>query len=710
MQVDRTERIALATAETALRQPRHLQAEVEAGTLVVSDALGVLQPQLPANLHVVQHFRVASRPQLPPDNSAPSSQQQGAVTTDTTTRVRVVPAVPMRPGLRLVVLRGSILHSAEVEATATGLDALIWQLIARHFQHEQWPETLRLVLAGAQPPRQGYMQEVIFVLQEADNEVTMVWDARHNGHSMAACSRPACQQTTLLLGTEWRDQWRMAVNGAPEHLMQRTARFGDLVQPYHGTQVPPTTPLSWIFELCPALQPFAWSLDTGSARDTFLRAARVRRQQLGFHLLDVGVIHIAGPLHGDLRLRTGIHAIPSAQQVNIAISRLAGLPPGLRFVDTPVDREMSISLVSDAPNSPFHTILAPAPGFTGHFIVLLVSSSAESLVHVPAEQGVTLQAQRSLAPGDVLLPVRDRRRVRDPNLADIEAEADDPTLLQLPKPKGEVGLSVATPFGRRRVPALSAPARAKQVISLESAIPASQGPFTELRLGASGAMLDAVYRDFTVDNLCRVRPHRQHLPAHVASCLDALPDATGCNVSAIQLYVDGSYYPATSELCAKAGWAICVLTCEHGVWHFAGYVAVAAPTAGSCSTLGQPVESSFEPELAAIAYAQAFCVGFNAPALVVFDNQAAAQVGFAEATPARRNVLADVCAAQIHLLRRLGREPMKMHVKSHSRHPLNDLVDVLAKGAASQDSPKGLRKASWNGFGLPITCIPACRM
>ena len=684
---------ALTAAETALRQPRHLQAEVDAGTLVVSDALGVLQPQLPANLHVVQHLRVAVRPQLSSDISAPLLQQQEAATTDTTTMTRVVPAVPMRPGLRLVVLRGSVLHSVDVEATATGLDAIIWQLIESHFQHEQWPETLCLVLAGAQPPRQGYMQEVIFVLQEAGNEVTMVWDARHNGHAIAACSRPALQQTTLLLGEEWRDQWRMAVNGAPEHLMQRTARFGDFVQPYHGTQVPPTTPLSWVFELCPALQPFAWSLDTGCARNTFFRAARLRRQQLGFHLLDVGVINIVGPLHGDLRLRTGIHAIPSAQQVNTAISRLADLPPGLRFVDTPVDRDMSVSLVSDAPNSPFHTILAPAPGFTGHFIALLVSSSAESLVHVPAEPGVTLQAQRSLAPGDVLLPIRDRRRVREPNLADIQAEEDASTFLQLQKPKVEVGIAVATPFGRRRVSVPPAQPRAKQIISLDSAIPASQGPSTELRLGTSGEILEAIYRDFTVDNLCRVRPHRQQLPAHVASCLDALPDATGRDVSAIQLYVDGSFYPATSELGAKAGWAICVLTCEHGVWHFAGYVAVAAPTAGSSSTLGLPVESSFEPELAAIAYAQAFCVGFNAPALIVFDNQAAAQIGFAEATPARRNVIADVCTAQVHLLRKLGREPMKIHVKSHSRHPLNDLVDVLAKGAASQDSPRGLSNA-----------------
>ncbi|CAE7311217.1 unnamed protein product, partial [Symbiodinium microadriaticum] len=684
---------ALTAAETALRQPRHLQAEVDAGTLVVSDALGVLQPQLPANLHVVQHLRVAVRPQLSSDISAPLLQQQEAATTDTTTMTRVVPAVPMRPGLRLVVLRGSVLHSVDVEATATGLDAIIWQLIESHFQHEQWPETLCLVLAGAQPPRQGYMQEVIFVLQEAGNEVTMVWDARHNGHAIAACSRPALQQTTLLLGEEWRDQWRMAVNGAPEHLMQRTARFGDFVQPYHGTQVPPTTPLSWVFELCPALQPFAWSLDTGCARNTFFRAARLRRQQLGFHLLDVGVINIVGPLHGDLRLRTGIHAIPSAQQVNTAISRLADLPPGLRFVDTPVDRDMSVSLVSDAPNSPFHTILAPAPGFTGHFIALLVSSSAESLVHVPAEPGVTLQAQRSLAPGDVLLTIRDRRRVREPNLADIQAEEDASTFLQLQKPKVEVGIAVATPFGRRRVSVPPAQPRAKQIISLDSAIPASQGPSTELRLGTIGEMLEAIYRDFTVDNLCRVRPHRQQLPAHVASCLDALPDATGRDVSAIQLYVDGSFYPATSELGAKAGWAICVLTCEHGVWHFAGYVAVAAPTAGSSSTLGLPVESSFEPELAAIAYAQAFCVGFNAPALIVFDNQAAAQIGFAEATPARRNVIADVCTAQVHLLRKLGREPMKIHVKSHSRHPLNDLVDVLAKGAASQDSPRGLSNA-----------------
>ena len=248
--------------------------------------------------------------------------------------------------------------------------------------------------------------------------------------------------------------------------------------------------------------------------------------------------------------------------------------------------------------------------------------------------------------------------------------------------------SIPTPLGRRSIPVNK---RAdKPTLYLDQAVPRDDGPRKELRLGASADMFAAVYSDFTLANLCTTQPDLQRLPAHVARCLRALPEAAGQGVSAMQLYIDGSYFPPTTDSNAKAGWAICILTLEKDVWRFAGYIAVAAPVEGSASTLGQAVHSSFEPELAAMAYAQAFCIGVNVPALIFFDNQAAAAVGFAEAATAEPSAIANVCVAQMHLLRKLGREPLKQHIKSHSQHPLNDLVDQLAKGSASTEQPIGL--------------------
>ena len=157
----------------------------------------------------------------------------------------------------------------------------------------------------------------------------------------------------------------------------------------------------------------------------------------------------------------------------------------------------------------------------------------------------------------------------------------------------QVGLGqrvVPTPLGRRTLPVPAVSTRTP--IALHPAIPAAVGPFTELRLGASSDMLEAVYREFTLQNLCSARPPRHSLPKHVAQCLHALPDATGQHISAMQLYVDGSYFPCSAETCAKAGWAICILTCEQGVWKFAGYVAVAAPIEGSISTSRLPLPLS----------------------------------------------------------------------------------------------------------------------
>eukprot|EP00439_Symbiodinium_sp_Y106_P067758 s642_g11.t1 len=53
---------ALLDVQQLLTSPRNFAQEVAVGAIVVTDALGVLQPQLPANLHVVQHYRVAAMP------------------------------------------------------------------------------------------------------------------------------------------------------------------------------------------------------------------------------------------------------------------------------------------------------------------------------------------------------------------------------------------------------------------------------------------------------------------------------------------------------------------------------------------------------------------------------------------------------------------------------------------------------------------------
>ena len=87
------------------------------------------------------------------------------------------------------------------------------------------------------------------------------------------------------------------------------------------------------------------------------------------------------------------------------------------------------------------------------------------------------------------------------------------------------------------------------------------------------------------------------LPSHVASALRRLPVLGDQPIEAIQVYVDGSYFPEAPGVRARAGWAIAVLARVHSHWCYAGHLIAHAPTAGGVGTLGAAVGSSYEVEL-----------------------------------------------------------------------------------------------------------------
>ena len=78
------------------------------------------------------------------------------------------------------------------------------------------------------------------------------------------------------------------------------------------------------------------------------------------------------------------------------------------------------------------------------------------------------------------------------------------------------------------------------------------------------------------------------------------------------------------------------------------------------------------------------------PSLLCYDSTAAADVAFGEATEAAPSTLGNACIAQLHLLRLHGCLPARLHIPSHTGHPFNDLVDVLAKAAARRAPEQGL--------------------
>ena len=372
----------IGSVERLLVRHRPLTREVAEGRVIVSDAVGILLEHLPANLHVIQYFRFAeyAQPGLPATQGP--GPDQG--TTSTTTAARIRPATQEQPCLRLMLLRGAVSHSIEIGDRHLLLDVFLFELLERHHRDAALPETFGLELASAQPPRQGYHQEVILVVIEEPDRATICWDGRGAGSPLMTCAIDAFHRLQLILAADWqRNGWTLAVNGISVTYNARNARDGDFVQPFRGRHSPAATPLSWILECLPALQPFAWRLMGTLDRLQFYRSLRHRRQQLGFHFLNTGVVRLLGPTHGDILMRTGRFDEPELLYANQAVGRLAQFPQALQVWDTPLSSAHRATFVTNAPNSNWCTVLVPAPGFPGHHFVMLTSPQAEELIGLP---------------------------------------------------------------------------------------------------------------------------------------------------------------------------------------------------------------------------------------------------------------------------------------------------------------------------------------
>ena len=152
-------------------------------------------------------------------------------------------------------------------------------------------------------------------------------------------------------------------------------------------------------------------------------------------------------------------------------------------------------------------------------------------------------------------------------------------------------------------------------------------------------------------------------------------------VEALQLFVDGSYFPDRGAG-ARAGWAIVALGLQEGIWRWVGICASGAPVDGAPPTLGAAVGSCFEVELAAMGHALAVACALPLPVMIGYDSTSAGDLAQGFATADQRTDLSDAVVSLAHLLGALGRRPGYLHIRSHQQHPLNELADRAAKTAA----------------------------
>ena len=242
------------------------------------------------------------------------------------------------------------------------------------------------------------------------------------------------------------------------------------------------------------------------------------------------------------------------------------------------------------------------------------------------------------------------------------------------------GLSgIPTPLGRRSL-TCAGPKPSPSLCEMITSKPAL-AETSSLALALEPEALDYVFRPFGWESFCHTRPPAAALHPKARTFLEHLPDSCKDRpLEALQLYVDGSFIGAPSDV--KAGWSIVAVGRQDGVWGWAGHLSTSCSPTGDHTTLGVAVTSAFEAELAGLVYALAVCHAFACPTVIFYDCLSAGQIVAAEATSASPTALSEAALAIHHLLWLQHRLPAFGHIKSHEGHPLNELVDSVAKLAA----------------------------
>ena len=354
---------------------RDLKRELSRGSIALFDCLGSLPTQFPSDLLAMQHVRATSftGPSVPASTHTGPARLTGIVdVAGRGNRPRIGPVRQHPPGLRITVLRGQ--HSQSVDCTFDNgaIDALVFDLLVRHNELAALSPSFSVVLGGAQPLRMGYYQEVVFVVQEG-TQTASVWDGRHLGQELRVNLHPTGQSTCQVLSDTWTSTgWRLFVNGVPEAAAMRHVRMGDYLQPCSGVLCPGVVPLGSLLALCPMLRPYAWPLAVTFSATGFSANLRMRRKQLGSHRMSEGTARVFGPHHGEVFLQIGTGHTPTALQVNTVLQHLDGFPDGLSVLGTPARHPHDADFVTRYRFRQDSTVLTPAPGHTGHLLVLLV--------------------------------------------------------------------------------------------------------------------------------------------------------------------------------------------------------------------------------------------------------------------------------------------------------------------------------------------------
>ncbi|CAE7262287.1 unnamed protein product, partial [Symbiodinium necroappetens] len=714
------------TLQHAMPMEPDLALRISDGRLLVMDVAGLIQEALPTVLTEIQWLRI-ERP-IWDEVSAMSQQRMPAVpealrygmpaglsnafsTTSTTTGM-------LRDGVRIYRIRlfgngKEVAH--DVQAPCQQLDLVLCLLLGK-LQHTA-PNTCgpaSIMMAKAQPPATGDVQEVLFLSHQTDvyDMVSLFVDGRPQGGSLVLAQLPRLTSTEHAIPESVRGAGCFAlINGSPAHLAQRPVMHGDYVQlGCSGVFVP--------------------------------------------HVAAQGGKSVAA--FGKCDYDRWASTWASATENGYSIRADCGRTPGGPFISMTEFNGMHLAMayttaqipgaalfVTVCPQSDLRTVLLPLAPSPAHYIVLMIPSLAEDLGYLPLDPQQRPMTGGSMAkywlfllcllPWHALSTDISGRHVQSsgkptvllvglspevaphlcksvihgqPNRFDVARRPVNGKLMSTSlalKVQAEVlkeshaplrRIAIPTPSGRRHVPAgeavatdtslqpsgsgsngvdapqigarssTSTPRRA--AICLDTAI---APPAVGLGFGLAPDMLDFLLLEHALHDLATDLPALPDLLSAARAGWTALEEWNRSEpLHGLQLFTDGSFFPSSSS----AGWSVVVLGSCAGRAVRVGFMC------GTC-----PGFSAYQGELCALVHARALALSVRPlPVAVASDCTSALQVAFGAAGFEHNDDFARALAG-LSLASTVFQQPvMPLHIRSHTGCAFNDTADALAKGAA----------------------------
>ena len=431
------------------------------------DVAGLLQDALPAELTEIQWLRIEQpiwgetflerQSHLPSmfeslRLGAPAGLSRAASTTSTTTGM-------LREGVRIYRIRlfgDGKEASHDVQSPCPQLDLVLCLLLGK-LQHTA-PSSCgpaNIMMAKAQPPPSGNVQEVLFLSHPA-NEFDMVpvfVDGRPQGGILLLADIHRLTTTENAIPDTVRGAGCFAlINGAPAHLAQRSVMPGDYVQLGCSGVFVPHVAATDIMDQLPSTDVYGHLFTAQRSVDdnTFLARIRERRRAAKVWQPLENVITIVGPAHGPVRLRIDSLFVPTVAEVREALIPLTEFN-GLRLAMAHTTAQIpgAALFATVCPNSDLRTVLLPLATSPRHHIILMIPSLAEDWATCPwtpssGSSGHTTDGDMGkFSPSSHCQP---RWRAPSTNMYDLL----DPSFGKRTVPGAELSLEVAPPWFRYR--------------------------------------------------------------------------------------------------------------------------------------------------------------------------------------------------------------------------------------------------------------------